>query len=427
MASSVQPKPADLSPSPLQQPTIRPAPRLMDSLSASASRPTSAISAASASSGVTAVGVGVRGARLIKRSSLSDSPYATSVAVPAASSSTATAAPASASRSPYATALSSTATAALAAPTLAAAPKSNAAEPHVEPVRTAPPLRKRPARPKSAKKGGRTKPSKDLWKEVTARLAAPHAAGSGARAVRSATRAARAAVDAATQPVAAKRMMRVVEMIQAADATNGRPSTAQGRTVVEGQTGRPGSAKGVRPATAYADAGRRGFAAALRARASAAPDAILWRRAPDGQIFESDELAEELEATVEPEEADEEEEELAEEKALPRDVLGLDVLGRAGASIEPVTKPDPVTTPVEAPKASTVGRSGSAAAPVLSSGAAGRSRRPSADAECTASAAVPAKGLALSTQASPSATAAAATPTPSTALTSAAAPAAVSS
>ena len=413
--------PADLSP--LQQPTIRPAPRLMDSLSASVSRPTSAISAASASSGVTAVGVGVRGARLIKRSSLSDSPYATSVAVPAASSSTATAAPASAPRSPYATALSSTSTAALAAPALAAAPASNAAEP----VRTAPPLRKRPARPKSAKKGGRTKPSKDLWKEVTARLAAPHAAGSGARAVRSATRAARAAVDAATQPVAAKRMMRVVEMIQAADATNGRPSTAQGRTVVEGQTGRPGSAKGVRPATAYADAGRRGFAAALRARASAAPDAILWRRAPDGQIFESDELAEELEATVEPEEADEEEEELAEEKALPRDVLGLDVLGRAGASIEPVTKPDPVTTPVEAPKASTVGRSGSAAAPVLSSGAAGRSRRPSADAECTASAAVPAKGLALSTQASPSATAAAATPTPSTALTSAAAPAAVSS
>ena len=416
--------PAELSPSPLQQPTIRPAPRLMDSLSASVSRPTSAISAASASSGVTAVGVGVRGARLIKRSSLSDSPYATSVAVPAASSSTATAAPASASRSPYATALSSTA---LAAPTLAAAPKSNAAEPHVEPVRTAPPLRKRPARPKSAKKGGRTKPSKDLWKEVTARLAAPHAAGSGARAVRSATRAARAAVDAATQPVAAKRMMRVVEMIQAADAANGRPSTAQGRTAVEGQNSRPGSAKGVRPATAYADAGRRGFAAALRARASAAPDAVLWRRAPDGQIFESDELAEELEATVEHEEADEEEEELAEEKALPRDVLGLDVLGRAGASIEPVTKPDPGTTPVEAPKASTVGRSGSAAAPVLSSGAAGRSRRPSADAECTASAAVPAKGLALSTQASPSATAAAATPTPSTALTSAAAPAAVSS
>ena len=294
----------------------------MDSLSASVSRPTSAISAASASSGVTAVGVGVRGARLIKRSSLSDSPYATSVAVPAASSSSAPAAPASASRSPYATALSSTSTAAMAAPTLAAAPTSNAAEPLVEPVRTAPPLRKRPARPKSAKKGGRTKPSKDLWKEVTARLAAPHAAGSGARAVRSATRAARAAVDAATQPVAAKRMMRVVEMIQAADAANGRPSTAQGRTAVEGQTGRPGSAKGVRPATAYADAGRRGFAAALRARASAAPDAVLWRRAPDGQIFESDELAEELEATVEPGEGDEEEEEgLAEEKALAEEKL----------------------------------------------------------------------------------------------------------
>ena len=144
-----------------------------------------------------------------------------------------------------------------------------ASAPASEPARAPP--RPRPPRPKSAGKNGRrTKPPKDLWKEVTARLSANppagHAAGAGARAVRSAT----AKRTTGPRPTTPAKKFGLVEVVGAA---GGRPATAGGP-------------------------GRLGFANQLRSHLAAAkqdtldeePDEVLWRRSPEGEIFEAEEL-----------------------------------------------------------------------------------------------------------------------------------------
>ena len=153
---------------------------------------------------------------------------------------------------------------------------------------TRPVPRPRPPRPKSAKKGGRTKPTKDLWKEVTARLSAPHAAGAGARAVRSAT-AKRPGQQISTRPATAKRFGMV-------EVTAGRPATAGG-------PGRVGFASALRAQMASQ---RDSSTERPKSQGSDGPDEVLWRRTPEGEVFESPELRTLTEDTEAKEEGKEE-------------------------------------------------------------------------------------------------------------------------
>ena len=231
--------------------------------------------------------------------------------------------------------------------------------------------RPRPPRPKSAKKGGRTKnpkpPSKDLWKEVTARLtAAPAnvAAGSGARAVRSAT-AKRPAARLTIPPkkhgfggvvevrpaTATGPGMRVgfasrlhahqaAAMKSGADDDDSEEQVLWRREGAAGPSSRPATATGPGKRPTSASGMRVGFASQLHAHLAAATEAddddeeedqVLWRREPDGETYESEELR-------------------AEEEEVLKDELAGPILptkSTASALAAPTTTPAARDTPKE--------------------------------------------------------------------------------